>query len=89
MILKASHLEAVDGNGCSGPGVGLQASKTALKVQDRRTPSGISASMGAPFKHQYTNARSMGNKQELQMCYGAMMSLASLRGGGMALMTAM
>ena len=34
-ILKSSHFEADDGNGCSELGVGSQASKTASKVQGK------------------------------------------------------
>ena len=68
-IVKPSHFEAVNGNGCPGPGVGSQASKTAPAVQDKATPIGKSASMGAQLKCLYTNAWSMGNKQEELQAY--------------------
>lgn len=63
-ILKPSHFEADDGNGCPGPGARSQTSKTAPKVQDKGTPFGELASMGAQFKCLHTNGQSMGNKQE-------------------------
>jgi len=78
---------ADDRHGCPRPGFGSQTLKTVAKVQDKGTPIGKSASMGAQLKYQYTNAWSMGSKQgELQACAcRAMMSLASLRRGGTAL----
>ena len=45
------------------------ASKTAPKVQDKKTPMGKSAPLGAQLKCIYSNAQSMGNKkEELQAC---------------------
>ena len=68
-ILNPSYFETDDSNGCPRTGVGSQASKTALKVQDKGTPIGKSASMRAQLKCLYTNVQSMGNKQEdLQAC---------------------
>jgi len=61
-ILKSLHFEADSGNGCPGPGVGSQASKTVPKVQGKAMVIGKSPSMGAQLK--YVNAQSMGNKQE-------------------------
>ena len=63
------HFEDDDRNGCPGPRVRSQAIKTAPKVQDKGTPIGKSASVGAELKCLYSNSQIMRNKQEkLQAC---------------------
>ena len=67
-IFKSSHFEADDGNVFTGPGVGSQASKTALKVQDKGTPIGKSASVGDQLKCLYTNVQSRSNCRCVRVC---------------------
>ena len=58
------HFEDDDRNGCPGPRVRSQAIKTAPKVQDKGTPIGKSASVGAQLKRLSTNTQTMENKKQ-------------------------
>ena len=64
VILKQTTPLWDGGNGCPGPGFRSQAGKNFPKVQDKETPIGKSASVGAQLKRLSTNTQTMENKKQ-------------------------